>query len=213
MRTLILMSLFIALSLAATPLLREVKAAEYADVLLVRVSEGFRNGAFHKGEVLFERPPDGLEGEAPRTVYIQGCAVGRAGETMEAVERRAVVDALSRIAYTQGEKTAHVAQRVLVQDAAVALDETHIREYYLVGPDLSVVERKVEGAEMTVTVRVPMRPWDGRKPAAGWIELLGAAPRELGEAFEEAGRSAGRLSTLITRWMNRVGAEIRPGPR
>ncbi|MBI4774385.1 MAG: hypothetical protein HY788_09440 [Deltaproteobacteria bacterium] len=180
----------------------------YQDRLRVRAIDTVELGQLVDGRVSFHEAEDEDLGN---TVYIlvEGSAHLEGGESIEAAEKRAVLDALTKVFQRNKEKSAHLVQSTSVHNYEVVDDTIQIEFDYVLQPGLTILDRTIGQDSVVVTLRVPIQTpvWGGEsKPSSDfWVDAYGhtnSGVRTLLKYRSETARS-------MSLWMNRIGGAVR----
>ena len=180
----------------------------YQDRLLVRATDTVLLGQLVDGQVCFRQAENEDNG---RTVHVlvEGSVQIESGESIEAAERRAVLDALTRVFQTNEVNSAHLVESTSVHNYEVVHDAIQIEFDYVLQPGLTLLDRRIVEDSVVVTLRVPIQiPVHGegdKGPLDAWTDAYGRMNRSVGTLFKYRSETARTMSL----WMNRFGSSVR----
>ena len=197
----------VALSVLSSP----SKAAEqrmYQDRLRVRATDTVHLGQLVDGRVCFRQAENENNGKAVR-VLVEGSARIEPGESIEAAEQRAVLDALTRVFQANKVNNAYLVESTSVHNYTVVHDAVQIEFDYILQPGLTIINRRIVEDSVVVTLRAPIQTPVHR-------EENNPGPDAWKDAYDEMNRSARTLfkyrsetARTMSLWMNRIGSAVR----
>jgi len=180
----------------------------YKDRLRVRATDTVQLGQLVDGRVCFREAENEDYGNTVH-VLVEGSADPAPGENIEAVEQRAVLDALAKVFQGNKVKSAHLVESTSVHNCSVVQDTIQIEFDYVLQPGLTILDRRIMQDSLVVTLRVPIQtPVHGeenRHASDSWVEAYDQMNRSVRTLFKY--RSETARSTGL--WMNRIGRTVR----
>ncbi len=181
----------------------------HSDRFVVKSVHTIRDGRLVNSRLVFEEST--RQGQpCVEIIQITGTSFLEPGESMDEIERRAVLNGLSELFDARREKSAYLFQRSWIQGHAVAGDEVVVEEAVRLCAGLTILERTLDQETMRVHLRAPVVWESGQEPDGPILEdCLRKAAQDLSKGLMNLRYARIAAARNARGWMDRLGASLR----